>query len=50
MGIGKKYDPNDPKVLKRYENTKEGILPYFVSVTFLQEFLTISAVTALFER
>lgn len=38
--IGKKYDPSDPRALKRYEKTKSDILTKFHIVkTFLQEFL-----------
>lgn len=39
-GIGKKYDPNDPKVLKRYEAARDSILAKIGLVkTFFQEFL-----------
>lgn len=39
-GIGKKYDPNDPRVLKRYEAVKNGILTKLGIVkSFFQEFL-----------
>ncbi len=39
-GIGKKYNPSDPKVLARYEKVKGGVLAVFhIGKTFLAEFL-----------
>lgn len=39
-GIGKKYNPNDPHVLKRYQQLKGGLLSQLHLVkSFLQEFL-----------
>ncbi len=39
-GIGKKYDPSDPKVLKRYDQVKGGITSLFhFGKNFMEEFL-----------
>ena len=39
-GMGRRYDPNDPKVLKRYEQVKEGILSKIrLGRTFFEEFM-----------
>lgn len=43
-GIGKKYDPNNPKVLEKYERAKESFMgsvltKFHIGKTFLQEFL-----------
>lgn len=39
-GLGKKYDPNDPKVLAKYEKLRSGILQRLhLAKTFLDEFL-----------
>lgn len=39
-GIGKKYDPNNERVLKRYEKAKGGFLSFLrLGKTFLQEFM-----------
>lgn len=39
-GIGKKYDPSDDKVLKRYEQAKDGVMARIrFGKTFLEAFL-----------
>jgi len=51
-GIGKKYDPSDPKVLARYENTKRSVLGLFqFGKTFLEEFLDdVRSMQQMFDR
>jgi uncharacterized protein YaaN involved in tellurite resistance len=51
-GIGKKYDPNDPSVLKKYEKVKGGLFVRFGIVkSFLEEFLDdIRSLQQQFER
>lgn len=51
-GIGRKYDPSDPKVLRKYEQTKEGLLGIFRrGRNFLADFLDdIRTIQQIFER
>ncbi len=51
-GIGSKYDPSDPKVLRKYQQTKEGFLGIFRrGRNFLADFLDdIRTVQQIFER
>jgi uncharacterized protein YaaN involved in tellurite resistance len=51
-GLGKRYDPNDPKVLEKYEKVKGGILSRLGFVkTFFEEFLDdIRSLQDQFER
>lgn len=50
-GIGKKYDPSDPKVLKKYDQLKGGILSIFrFGKSFREQFLDdISSLQQRFE-
>lgn len=51
-GIGRKYDPSDPKVIRKYQQTKNGILSIFrTGRNFLADFLDdIRTMQQIFER